>query len=201
MCRRALSGFHVVAILVIYLVLLGGAVWAAWWVTTSSPATNPPQDFWKNFGSTATVGVTAVSAFMAAWVSLRNLAVQSRTSVEVERVKRVLDKRVPAHGDLFSAARNYYRLLAPLESGEFNWDSIEGAETRMKDAEGLTVYVSEEYARYWMRFWQKARYLKEKVNRDVPHKNERIQLWRDNVKDLADELNKMETMARALFVT
>ena len=66
----------------------------------------------------------------------------------------------------------------------------------MKETEGLTIYVSEEYSRHWMQFWQNARYLKEKVHKDVSDVEERKKLWRNEAKSLADVLHEMEQIAR-----
>jgi hypothetical protein len=73
---------------------------------------------------------------MTAWLSIQNITAQTKASESLERIKRVPDKRIPAHGDLFSAASNYYREPAPLESGQFDVMKVEDAQTKMKEVEG-----------------------------------------------------------------
>jgi hypothetical protein len=196
--RTVLSKLYALIIVLAYAILVASAIGAAWLVTMDHGFA-APADEWKTFASTATVGVTAVSAVMAAWMSIRNLTMQGRISEEVEKVKKVLDKRIPAHGDLYAAAINYYRVLVPLETGHFDVGIVEGAETKMKDSEGLTVYVSEQYADHWTTFWQRARYLKEKVHKDVHESSARIELWRATTRGLSAELSEMKRIARALF--
>lgn len=190
------SKFHAVFFVSLYLFLVSGAVVTAACFTLSD---QPTVDDWKNFGSAATVGLTAASAVMAAWLSIRNIAVQAKASESLERIKKVLDKRIPAHGDLFAAASSYYRELAPLESGQFDLGRIELAETRMKDAEGVLVYVGEEYSQAWMEFWQLARFMKEGVHKSLADPAERRQHWRENNSKLANSLSEMKRIAAKVF--
>jgi hypothetical protein len=190
------SRFHAVLIIFLYLLLLIGAVASAALLTL--PA-KPTVDDLKNFGSAGIIGVTAISAVMTAWLSIRNITAQTKASESLERIKMVLDKRIPAHGDLFSAASNYYRELAPLESGQFDVMKVEDAETKMKEVEGRVVYVGEEYARVWMNFWQSARYVKEKAHAELHDVEARKEHWKPVSKSLAGQLEEMRRIAAKSF--
>ena len=151
-----------------------------------------------NFVSILAVCFTGVSAFVAAAVSIHNVSVQSQMSQDLEKVKKVLERRITAYADLYAAAMNYYRALAPLDTGDFSLICIEDAEAEMKRVEGLILYVSEPYADKWQQFWQKARYTKEKVHREVFTSEERKKFWdeEENVKVFGRYLKELENLAR-----
>jgi hypothetical protein len=200
MSRRVFSGLHVGLYMIVYIVLLIGVLFVSKWLTyPKDELSKLTLDQWKNLAAAATIGVTAVSAVMAAWLSIRNVSIQAVTAAELETVKKVLDKRIPSHGDLFGAASFYYRQLAPLETGSFDLSSIELAETKMKDSEGLILYVNQDYENHWRRFWQDARRIKEKVNREIPGLEERKAYWRTEAKTLATHLSDMKVVARTTF--
>lgn len=186
-----------------YLFLIIGVIVSAWLfvigqrVPICAPLP-PSKEEWENFASVATLGVTSVSAIMAAVLSIRNLAVQARTAKDLVKVQQVLEKRIPAHGDLHAAAINYYRALAPLETGNFSFDDTEVAETKMKAVEGLVVYVSKEYTTEWRDFWQIARSMKEYVHAKIPSVEDRKKYWRDRGKELGNKLSQLEEHAREL---
>ena len=68
----------------------------------------------------------------------------------------------------------------------------------MKKVEGLTLYVSKQYADKWLEFWQKTRYIKEKVHKEISDPEERKKFWQEeeNVKRLARYLRDLENLAR-----
>lgn len=137
---------------------------------------------------------------MGAWVSIRNLAVQARTNADMERLKAVLGQRLPAYKELFVAALGYYRMLAPLETGQFDVTAVEPAETAMKQAEGSILFVDLEYQQCWSNFWQLARYTKERAQQVGDDADARIKLWREGVTDLAAPLEEMRAIAMDRFL-
>ncbi len=191
-----MSRVHVFLIIFIYIALILLTFYAAWFVTLSHVVGWPSPDDWKNFYSLAGVGVAAVSGIMGAWASFRNLAAQAKTSLDLERMKKVLEKSIPAYGSLFAAANTYYRALAPLETGSFSLDVIEIAEAKMKEAEGESLFVSDEYANVWNDFWQQARYTKEKVNKDLHTVEDRKKFWNEASKILAQALSEMRRLGQ-----
>ena len=102
-------------------------------------------------------------------------------------------------GNLFAAASRYYRALAPLETGGFNPEVIEGAEGKMKDAEAEILFVTDEYGSLWYDCWQCARFTKEKVNRDVHTVEDRRALWHEQAKELADRIERLKVLARQIM--
>src|SRR6185437_793313 len=117
----------------LYFVLLVCAFCGSWvavvgWKNPLDPNLNLSAQ-WKNFGAIATVITGAISSMMAAILSIYNVSAQAAAAEGLEKVKHVLDKRIPAHGSLYAAAVNYYRALAPLETGNFNFNDVETAET------------------------------------------------------------------------
>ncbi|VTR94755.1 unnamed protein product [Gemmata massiliana] len=185
---------HAAFILILCATLIGAVFYVAWLLTLDGHAL-PSADDWKNFYSLVGVGIAAVSGIIGVWVSFRNLAAQAKTSVDVERVKKSLEKSVPAYGNLFASASRYYRSLAPLETGNFNIEVIENSEGKMKDVEGEIVFVDNDYEKLWFDFWQEARYIKEQSSKPLSPE-ERKHLWSVYVKSLSARLNKMKEVAK-----
>lgn len=164
----------------------------------ASPAITDEE--WKSFASTSTVGLTGVSAFLAAVLSIHNASTQAHISQDLEKVKKVLEKGIAAHGDLYAAAINYYRVLAPLDTGDFSLIDVENAEAEMRKVEGLTLYVSEKYASKWLILWQHARYIKETVHKDISNPEDRKKFWQqENAKKFGKYLKELENLARQQF--
>jgi len=178
----------------------------SWYFTLKRLPGDPSPDDWKNFYSLVGVGIAAVTGITGVWVSVRNAGKQASLSKELEtlkselgrdleRVKAVLEKSIPAYGTLYAAASRYYRSLAPLETGNFNLDVIEDAETNMKLAEGDTLFVIGDYVTQWRHFWQMARAMKEEVNKGVVAPEARKEFWRRHAKPLGDALNGLKHIA------
>lgn len=184
-------------ILVAFAVLLCGVIAASWYITLNgkNPAT---ADDWKNFATIAGVGAAAVAGLISTWVSFRNLDAQARTSRDLEQVKQVLAHSIPAYGVLFAAASKYYRCLAPLETGQLDRGIVEGAEEGMKQAEGDTLFVSDDFLSHWQGFWTHARYLKEMAHADATTDEDRKKLWAAKCKALAWDLKSMRNVAQGL---
>jgi FtsZ-binding cell division protein ZapB len=184
--------------LLFFLAMVAGSLYGAYALTLAGR--NPPSvDDWKNFTTVAGLGTVASASILSAISSLLNLFAQAKTARELERVKKVLERRIPAYAALYSAATTYYRQLAPLETGAFSLDNVEAAENRMKDAEGEILYVDSEYKSAWYKFWQDARYSKEKVNRDLSQLDERKDFWRERAKVLAGDLERMKQIANPVL--
>lgn len=148
---------------------------------------------------------------MAAVLSIHNLYAQANTSKELEyaksdiskdleKVKQILAKDIQAHGDLYAAAMKYYRTLAPLEIGKFDINNIRTAEAGMDEVQGLTVYVDDDYESVWWEFWQIVRNLQENIHKNIHKKEDRIEHWRKNVKDLGEKLYRLKEITRKRFV-
>jgi hypothetical protein len=186
-------------LVLLFLGATAGSVYTAWYYTLRIPQGPTHADDVKNFATIAGLGTTAAGALLAALASFINLTAQFKTSKEVERVKKVLEKRIPAYASLFAAAHAYYRLLAPLETGEFNTQAIEVGEAKMKEAEGETLFVEEGYTNAWYKFWSDARFTKEKVNRDHPDVEGRRKYWHERCGLLAGDLAAMRKIAQPII--
>ncbi len=195
-----------ISTLLIYLLLITGVTVFTWLIVIGkkSPigaSSTIKAEEWKSFSTMTAVGFTGVSAFMSAILSIQNISEQARISQELEKVKKLLDKGITAYIDLYAAAINYYRILEPLSTGNFNIVDVESAETRMREVEALLLFVSKEYNSEWQQFWQLARYMKEKVHKDIPDSEARIEFWRrkESVKQLAKYLEKLQKLAEKQF--
>jgi hypothetical protein len=201
-------------VIFLYIVFLLVAIIAAWLIIVGvvSPFSIPSSSVgdWKTFLSAATLFVTSVSAIMAAALSIHNLYAQANISKELEfakadiskdleKVKQILVKDVQAHGDLYAAAMRYYRALAPLEMGDFNINDIRAAEAKMDEVEGLTVYVDDDYEAAWWEFWQSVRTLQADVHRNIHKKDDRVECWHQNVKNLGDKVHRLKDITRKRF--
>lgn len=191
-------------LIIVNILLNASVVIISWFVVIGSRppiGTQPPitTDEIKSYSLTVGVGSTVINSFMTVLISMSNLSKQEKTSQNLEKVKRVLDKRIPAHGDLYAAAINYYRTLAPLETGNFNFSKLEKAELLMKKTEGLTVYVSDQYAKQWQDFWHHARYIKEYIHNNISDPEQRKIYWKDNVKEIGERIHQLQNSAREQF--
>lgn len=164
-------------------------------------SSNITSEQWRSFSLVAGVGFTGVSALMTTVLSIQNTAVQRKTSQDIEKLKKLLDEGIKAYIDLYDSAINYYRELEPLSTGNFNLMSIESAETKMKKVEASSLFVSKEYYDEWMNFWQSARYIKERVDKEIRDSENRKNYWREEetAKKLAGHLNKLKELAIKQF--
>lgn len=189
--------------LLAYIVLLGLAVLLALWlappVRAINQGTSVGQEPWKGFASLAPIFVTVATAFETVLISLYTLHQQLAAARDLEKLRKVTEKSVPAFGELYAAASNYYRALAPLQTGDFDLAVIEEAESRMKSAEGASLFVADDYSDEWLSYWQSARYHKEYVSRNVHNPTDRASYWPKAAKDLAQGLGKMRGMAQRHF--
>lgn len=159
---------------------------------------DPSIDDWKNASTFTVAGLAAIGAIVSAWASFVNADSQAHTATELERVKKVLERSVPAYGSMFAAAHRYYRALAPLETGNFLTDQPESAEAAMKDAEGEIIWVADEFANLWLELWQTARFLKEKAAKISHDRDAQKKLWQDRARKISDLLAELKSSARKL---
>jgi hypothetical protein len=147
-------GIGYVAVVVVALTL-------AWYLAPHAglPSAGPlltPIDRWRGFLVLAPSFATLGTVLAGAIVSRCTLMMQLGAARDLERLKKITEKAVPAPGDLYSAAAEYYRALAPLQTGDFSPDVVERAESHMKTVEASFIFVPDNYSEEWMNFWQRA---------------------------------------------
>jgi hypothetical protein len=185
--------------LLLYVTLLAGAVWGAWEL---APALAPPNatraDQWKGVATFIPILGTLVTSLMTGIIALYSLFAQLAAARDLERLKKLVEKSVPAYGELYAAAATYYRVLAPLQTGDFNASAIETAEEKMKASEGSSLFVVEDFSDAWLGFWQESRFHKEYIAKSLTDSQQRQEYWRDHVaKDLGSRLNGLKAIARS----
>jgi hypothetical protein len=154
----------------------------------------------QNFLTLLPIVLTFSASLLTVAMNMYIFSTQFLITRDVERLKRIAEKSIPAFGQLFGAATNYYRILAPLQTGNFNAEDVEKAEDRMKEVEGVTIFVTEQYRNEWMTFWQRARFHKEYINKNIQQEN-RAKYWPTVAKDLGAHINNLQRLATTYFET
>jgi hypothetical protein len=150
------------------------------------------------FLSSLPMFLTLAASIITVLVNVFIFIMQFLLTQDVERLKRIAEKSIPAFGDLYAGATNYYRALAPLQTGDFDLIEIEKAEDKMKIVEGNALFVTAEYRQEWMKFWQSARYHKEHANKNV-QKADRSTYWGTAAKDLGKHIRELQRIADRHF--
>jgi hypothetical protein len=184
--------------IVLFVAAVGGSFYGAWYFALRNHSTIG-KDEWTSFTTIAGLGTAAAAALLTALVSVLNLFGQTKTTREVQRVTKVIERRIPAYGILYAAARGYYRHLVPLETGNFSVEFIQQAEMKMEEAEADIFFVKDDYANAWSAFWQHARRAKEEVSRHIHEPEQRKAFWREQCKILANDLAEMKSIAKKLL--
>lgn len=181
----------------VHLLLAGAALAIAWFLVIPQGTAPRSIDDYRSCATVAAAIVAGVSAVMVTVVSMLNLASQQRAAERLEQLKKVMDQRIPAYQKLYSAANYYYRMLAPLETGNFDHARMEAAEDKMKEAEPMMLFADDSFRSTWYAYWQLCRELKERVHKGVHAPDDRKKVWQAEASGLGKQSKTMEKLARS----
>ncbi len=116
---------------------------------------------------------------------------------QIEILKIITPLEISAYLELYSAAANYYRALAPLETGEWNANRAEKAEEMMVKAEATSVFIQvDAHKVFWRDIWQDARIIVEKAKL-YSNAEGWNQVWREEVYTFGQDLRRFEEAAKS----
>jgi|SRR3954466_16053949 len=167
----------------VYILLVSGVIWLALAITP------PIQKGWDEFAKVAGIGLTLVSSVMAAIVS-PVLAISQQ--LHLGRRAGLLE----AYRVIYAAISYSYRMLAPLETGDWDLSRFRSAEARLEEAEGFGFFLPDDQEQMWQDVWQKFRYVAESVVKDSPTREDKIMLWRHEAKELQNLIGTFKDKAR-----
>ena len=194
-----------IPILIIYIVLAFGII------TISYAWTNPlVNNGWDSFAKVAGLGITLLTSFLTAAISLIVFWRQSIASEQIELIKGDLSSQleilktrlsstVRALDAMNGAAVFYYYTLAKLETGVLDPTDAETAERKMVEASTYQYTIDEQYLHLWKAFWQEARFIKELAfqNRSDVEKNKKI--WKEHSFGFGTLYNKFLEKSNSLL--
>jgi hypothetical protein len=108
--------------------------------------------------------LTALTAVMAALMSLVNVLIQVSMSRNIESLKPLLSMQYTAYKDLNGSAIAMFDALSRLQNNAYDSDLAQLADQEMTKASGTIFFVPNDYREAWLNFQYWARLAKENAN-------------------------------------
>lgn len=105
-------------------------------------------------------------------------------------------ERRAAYETLSKVAAFYYHELRMLELGQWDEEKADQAETRMKEADGLTTHLNETQKTFWYNFFQDGLNLADAVNIRAHDAQARIGLWQERAGEFGNKLEKVRDLRK-----
>lgn len=201
------SRFGTVILIAVYIILLALAVFASFRL-----APFDTHGGFENFSKVAGALVGAVSALMAAIVTIINFdrnakdarmlarlngdisrdlaAYQSDLNLKFEKRKTAYTKQVEAYGELGAAAWTAYNALSKLGSGNWQASDKTALDEAMAKVASKTAIAAPADADLWNRVWQRANFITESAE-DLPA-DQQSALWQKEAGTLSQLIQQFQ---------